>query len=812
MMIRNYFKIAWRNLRNNRSHSLINILGLAIGVACCMLIMLWVTDELSYDKWHDKYDRIYRPTTEINFGGAQRHFAVVPAPLAGALVSDFPEVETAMRFRQMGSAVVSTKDDRVVFEEKTVRCDSSIFEVFSLNLLKGNPKTALAAPNTMVIAESLAKKFFPNDDAMGKTLVIDGQTEYLVNGVIKDLPTNSHFDFTVYLTLTGSQEAASTMWLSNNFNTYYVLREGVDPEAFEAKVYPYLLKSYISPQVEAVLGKSYDDFAKAGAFIKYDSQPLGSIHLESDLEVEMGTNGSIQYVWLFSIAALFILLIACVNFMNLSTARSANRAKEIGVRKVLGSMRTNLINQFLVEAVLMTGIAFVVGLLISILALPYFNDLADKQLSLPFSQIPFWAVIIAGIAVVGLLAGSYPAFYLSAFRPIKVLSGKLREKGGNVNLRNSLVVFQFLIAAFMIIGTLGIKKQLNYIQQKKLGFEREQVLILDNCEPLREKAFTLKDKMMRNSMVSNATVSGFLPVPSYRSDSPLCKNSDVREDNCVSIQMWNVDENYIPVFEMEIVAGRNFSPEMKTDSNAVVINEAAAKLFGFEDPIGQTVYGSNNFDPTSGAPMPGQTIIGVVKDFHFESMRENIGPISLWLNPYPGNITLKIQTDDIPRLMANLEADWKSVAPAIPFSYRFLDDSFDQIYRSESRIGQLFSIFSGLCILIACLGLFGLAAFTVERRVKEIGIRKVLGASTVSLVSLLSKDFLKLVFIALIIAIPLAWYFMKNWMSNFAYQAEISWWVYALAGLIAIFIAFATVSFQSVKAAMANPVDSIKAE
>lgn len=777
-----------------------------------MLIMLWVTDELSYDKWNEKYERIYRPVTEVNFGGSHRHFAVSTAPMAAALINDFPEVETSVRLRDIGSTVVSTPDSRIAFEEEIIRTDSSIFEVFSLNLLQGNSQTALAAPNTAVIASSLAQKLFPNDNPMGKTIILDSQNKFMVNGIIEDIPVNSHFNKTIFVTLTGNAEAENPLWLSNNFHTYYVLREGVDAKAFEAKVYPYFIKQYVAPQLETVMGKPYEDFLSTGAFVKYTSQPLSSIHLESDLEAEIGTNGNLQYVWLFSIAALFILLIACVNFMNLSTARSANRAKEIGVRKVLGSLRMSLIKQFLVEAILMTAIAFVVGLCIATVSLPYFNDLADKELSLPFTQIPFWLVLLGGIGLVGLLAGSYPAFYLSAFRPIQTLSGKLREKGGNVNLRNSLVVVQFLIAAFMIIGTLGIQKQLNFIQQKKLGFEREQVLILDNCEALGDDAFTLKDKMLRNSTVSNATVTGFLPVPSYRSDSPLCKHSEVREDNCVSIQVWQVDENYIPLFEMEVVAGRNFSTEMGTDSNAVIINESAAKLFGFDDPIGKTIYGSTFFDPTSGAPLPAQKIIGVVKDFHYESMRENIGPVSLWLNPYPGNITLKVQTEDISGLIANLEADWKSIAPAIPFSYRFMDDSFDKVYRSESRIGKIFSIFSGLCILIACLGLFGLAAFTVERRVKEIGIRKVLGASTISLVSLLSKDFLKLVIVALVIAIPLAWYFMQNWMANFAYQTQISWWLYAVAGIIAILIAFATVSFQSVKAAMANPVDSIKAD
>ncbi len=810
-MIKNYFKIAWRNLSRNRSHAFINLIGLAIGISCCLLIMLWVADELSYDRWNEKYSRIYRPWSEIKFGGAHRNFAVTPAPMAGALINDFPEIETAMRFRQAGSTIVS-RDVEHSGEETLVFVDSTIFDVFSLKMLKGNPKSALVAPNTMVITESIANKYFPNDEAMGKTLELDGDDEYTITGIIEDLPRNSHFDFSIYLSMSGNEESRNSIWLSNNFNTYYVLREGVDPEAFEAKVYPYLLKNYIAPQVEQLLGQSIEDLEKSGSYVKYTSQPLGDIHLKSDLEVELAANGSMQYVWLFSIAALFILVIACVNFMNLSTAQSALRAKEIGVRKVLGSIRSNLISQFLVEAILMTALAFILGLLISYLALPYFNNLADKQLVLPYDQIAFWLILIFGILGVGLLAGSYPAFYLSAFNPIKTLAGKLRENRGNLNLRNSLVVFQFLIAVFMIIGTLVIKQQLDFIQNKKLGFEKEQVMIINNCEPLRDRVFTLKNQLLQNPKISKATVSGFLPVPSYRSDSPLCKDAVIREDNSVSMQMWRIDEDYLSVFGMELVAGRNFSPDMPTDSNAVIINETAAKLFGFENPVGQQVYGSPNFNAASGDRLPAQTIIGVVKDFHFESLRDNIGALSFWLNPYPGSLSLKIQTEDVPTLINEIESEWKEIATGLPFNYRFLDDSFERVYRSESRISQIFAIFSGLSVLVACLGLFGLAAFTIERRVKEIGVRKVLGASTASLIVLLSRDFLRLVLIALIIAIPAAWYFARNWLEDFAYRIDLSWPLFAIAGLMAIAIAFITVSFQSIKAARANPVESLRNE
>ncbi|MFK7774148.1 MAG: ABC transporter permease [Saprospiraceae bacterium] len=808
-MFKNYIKLSWRNLTKNRSHSLINLLGLSIGIACCLLILLWVTDELSFDKWNEKADRTFRVTNEINFGGMHKHYAVSPSPVAPSLRSDFPEVEAVVRFRNYGGSLVK-RGNQSFNESNIIYCDSTLFDVFSLQLVSGNSKQALVAPNSVVINEKIARKYFPNDNPIGELLNFDNQDDLTVTGVFKDMPDNSHFNYDFFVSLSGNEESQSLDWLSNNFYSYYVLREGTDDAAFEAKIFPFFKDKYITPQITQTFGATYEDFEKDGSFIKYHFQPITDIHLNSDLAMELSANGNIQYVWTFVIVALFILLIACVNFMNLSTARSSVRAKEIGVRKVLGSLRSNLIHQFLIESVLIAGMAFVIGIMMAYFALPYFNNLADKQLSLPFSNIVFWAISIIGILLIGLLAGSYPAFYLSAFEPVKTLKGKILDKGGNLNLRNGLVVFQFLIAVLLIVGTLVINQQIHFIQNKKIGFDREQVLILENAETLKDRAFTLKKELLNHSKISQVSVSGYLPVPSYRSNSPLCKSQEVLGGNCVSIQMWNVDEAYLPTFGMELIAGRNFSPEMLTDSNAVIINETAAGILGFEDPIGKKVYGSARFDPQSGDPMPTQTIIGVVKDFHFESLRQDIGALSLWLNPYSGNLSLKTNTDKIPTLISDVEKTWKKIAPELPFSYRFLDESFDQLYRTETRISKLFSIFSGLSIFIACLGLFGLAAFTTERRFKEIAIRKVLGASVPNLVGLLSKDFLKLVLLSLIISIPIAWYLMNQWLTDFAYRIEFQWWIFLAAGFIAIAIAFLTVSFQAVKAARVNPVNNLK--
>ncbi|MFK8007622.1 MAG: ABC transporter permease [Saprospiraceae bacterium] len=808
-MFKNYIKLSWRNLTKNRSHSLINLLGLSIGIACCLLILLWVTDELSFDKWNEKSDRIFRVTNEVNFGGMHKHYAVSPSPVGPALRSDFPEVEAIVRFRNYGSSLVK-RGNQSFNESNIIYCDSTLFDVFSLQMINGNSQEALVAPSSVIINESTARKYFPNDNPIGKLLNFDNKDDLMVTGVFKDMPDNSHFNYDFFISLSGNKESQTVDWLSNNFYTYYVLREGTDVAAFEAKIFPLFRDKYITPQITQFFGATYEDFKKDGSFIKYHFQPITDIHLNSDLAMELSANGNIQYVWTFVLVALFILLIACVNFMNLSTARSSVRAKEIGVRKVLGSLRSNLIHQFLIESILIAGMAFVLGIGMSYFALPYFNNLADKQLFLPFANIVFWVVSIIGILLIGLLAGSYPAFYLSAFKPVKTLKGKILDKGGNLNLRNGLVVFQFLIAVLLIVGTLVINQQIHFIQNKKMGFDREQVLILENAETLEERAFTLKKELLNHSKIYSVSITGFLPVPSYRSNSPLCQNQEIVGGNCVSLQMWDVDEAYIPTFGMELIAGRNFSPEMLTDSNAVIINETAAGILGFENPIGEKVYGSARFDSQSGEPLPQQTIIGVVKDFHFESLREDIGALSLWLNPYSGNLSLKTNTDKVTDLISDVERTWKKIVPELPFSYRFLDESFDQVYRTETRISNLFSIFSGLSIFIACLGLFGLAAFTTERRFKEIAIRKVLGASVPNLVGLLSKDFLKLVILSLIISIPIAWYLMNQWLTDFAYRIDFKWWIFLAAGFIAIAIAFLTVSFQAIKAARVNPVNNLK--
>ena len=466
-MYKNYLKLAFRNLTRNKSNSIINVVGLSIGIACCLLILLWVADELSYDNWNAKADRTYRVASEINFGGSLQTYAVSPAPLAQALINDFPEVEAAVKFRDYGSVLVKRTSENYK-EREVLYADSTLFDVFDLELLKGD-KSALTEPNAVVISAAMEAKYFKNEDPLGKTLTIDNQTVLKVTGVIKDIPHNTHFKADFLISLTGAPEANNGIWLSNNFPTYYVLKEGVDHAAFEAKVSPHIMSKYISPQIETMMGVSYDEMIKSGAYINYFYQPLRDIHLHSDLVAELAANGSIQHVWIFLSAAFFILIIACVNFMNLTTARSALRAKEIGMRKVLGSLKQNLVTQFLCESLVLTSVAFVISMIIAQATLPAYNTLANKALAIPYGDPMFWGVSLIGILVVGLLAGSYPAFFLSGFKPIHTLSGRLSSKYGNVNLRNGLVIFQFLIAAILIIGTLGIQKQMNFIQNKRTG-------------------------------------------------------------------------------------------------------------------------------------------------------------------------------------------------------------------------------------------------------------------------------------------------------------------------------------------------------
>ncbi|SDT29923.1 putative ABC transport system permease protein [Mucilaginibacter mallensis] len=806
-MIRNYIKTAFRSLRKNKGFTAINVLGLALGLATCLLIVFYVADELSYDRYNENAGRIYRVNEQLKLGDNKVEYAVCMPPLAKTLKNDFPDVENTVRLKNLGGMHVK-KGNENILEYNTLFADPSIFDVFTLPILYGNKATALTEPNTVVITESTAKKYFNKVDVVGENLITDGNKAFKITAVIKDIPQQSHFHADFLVSMSSFPDSRSNEWLRSDYNTYVLMRKGADYKKLEAQ-FPQFLRKYSGGQMQDELKMSYDAFEKNGSYFRMNMIPLIDIHLHSNQTGELGINGTEQYVYIFSAIAIFILLIACVNFMNLSTARSANRAREVGVRKVLGSARKYLIAQFLSESMIVTLIAVIISIVLVVLFLPAFNQFADKNIIITAHTL-VWLIPVSLLAVlvIGFLAGLYPAFFLSAFQPIDVLKGKISSgfKGGR--LRSFLVVFQFSISIFLIIGTLVIYNQLHYIQSRDLGYNRNQVLVIHNAFELGNHSQAFKQEIRQLPGVQNATLTGFLPTSLNRSTAIFYKEAVADPKKSIFPQTWNVDEDYVKTLGMKIAAGRNFSNQILSDSSSVVINETAAKFLGFTDPVNKIIYKS------SGGPNPtfkAYTIIGVVKDFNFSSLRQNIDPVIMQLNEDTGNLSIRVNTANISGLLTQVEDKWKGMSQA-HFEYSFMDQDFDKLYRSEQRTGTIFMVFTVLAIAIACLGLFGLAAYAAEQRTKEIGIRKVLGASIPNIAGMLSKDFIKLVFIAIVISSPIAWYLMQKWLQDFAYRVNFHWWIIALAGVAAILIALITISFQSIKAAIANPVESLRSE
>jgi putative ABC transport system permease protein len=811
-MLTNYFKIAWRNLLKNKIFSFINIAGLAIGLCCFIMIALYVTDELSYDRFHEKADRIYRIHSDIRFGGTDLKMAVSADPAGATLKKDYPQVEHYTRIYASDGSKHIKKGKEYIVEDHVAYADSTLFDVFTLPAITGDTKTALDNPNTVVISETAARKYFGTTDAVDKTLEVgvNNKTMYKVTAVIKDIPSNSHFNFDFIFSMDNVDYRFGS-YLSHNFYTYLLLREGVDYKAFEKKFDEYIVR-YILPQAKQFMQiNSMDDFKKAGNKLEYSLMPLTDIHLKSDRYPELGVNGSIQYVYIFSAVALFLLLIACINFMNLSTARSSNRAKEVGIRKVLGTERQILIGQFIAESTLTSYLAFLFALLLTLVLIPYFNDISAKTFTvMSLFQPQLLAFLLILPFAVGILAGYYPAFFLSSFRPIEVLKGKLNAGFKRSNLRNLLVTFQFVTSLTLVIGAIIVYQQLNYIQTKKLGFDKNQVLIVNGTGTLATNKDAFKNEVSQMAGVKSTSYAGYLPVSnSSRSDNTFSKEAVMDMKNGFNMQVWNIDYDYVPTLGMEIIKGRNFSKSYGSDSSAVLINETTAKVLGYDDPIGKKIYTSTG--PTAGINTAYE-IVGVVKNFHYESLRQQVGPLCMRLGNNSWTAAFKINTKDVPSLVSQIEAKWKSMAPEMPFSYHFLDESFDQMYRAEQRVGKVALTFAILTILIACLGLFGLVTYMAEQRTKEIGIRKVLGASVSGIVTLLSREFLMLVIISVVIASPIAYYAMSQWLTEFAYRIEISWWMFLIAGLLAMAVSLLTVSYQAIRAALMNPVNSLKAE
>ena len=794
-MFRNYFKVATRNILKHKFYAVINVLGLAIGMTCCLLIFLYVQHELSYDSFHAKKDRIYRVVTDIKTPTETLNIGGTSAPMVAYMKQDFPEVEDMVRIDEAGFLI--QRGEQTFQEDEAILADSTLFNVFSFRLLRGNPNTALKAPFSIVLTEDAAKKYFGSEDPMGQSLRLDNEYDCTVTGVMPNVPNNSSFTFDILLSLSTRLEVtytdAAESWGNFSNISYVLLNEQADPSVLESKL-PAFLNKYISDS-DRDEGMNYTLFL----------EPLSEVYFTDRGGFEVG---SLVNVKIFSVIAIFILLIAGINFTNLATARATERAKEVGIRKVVGAVRRQLTVQFLCESLLLSLAAFAIAMLAGELLLPAFNHLASKTVALSIFQDSYYVPLFFAVAVgIGLLAGLYPALMLSGFKSVAILKGRFSSSQRGVVLRKALVVAQFAISIMLIAGTAVVYTQLDYMRSQALGFKKDQMLVLDfrGDDAVQEKIETFKQQLGNNSEVLSVSASSSVPGEGNNGAFSEIENpaGDMQASN---VNLFYVDHDFLEQYEMQLAAGRAFSRDFVTDTSALIVNEALVRSYGYLSP--QSIIGKR----FSQWGVEGQ-IVGVVKDYHFRSLQEAIEPMTIRLEPSNARfISLNLRSDDLPATVSALEQQWKTLAPQRPFNYFFLDEAFDEQYRAEVRFGQLFIYFAGLAIFIACLGLLGLISYTVVQRTQEIGIRKVLGATESSIVRLLSKDFLGLVVVAFVIASPVAWYALQQWLEGFAYRVVIPWWIFALAGLSATVIAMLTVSFQSVRAATANPVDSLRSE
>jgi putative ABC transport system permease protein len=806
-MVRNYIKTAVRNLLKYRGFSLINIVGLGFGVACCLLILLFVQDELSYDQYHEKADRIYRVGFDAILNNNASKGVVSCAPIARALVEEFPEVEASTRARNYGYPVFRY-GEKVFSEERVFWVDSTFFDVFTVPFLKGDPKTALTKPASIVLTQSMANKYFGDEDPMGKSLNADNRRDYLVTGVVEDVPRNSHFHYDFLASLVTYPIDQDILWVSNNYYTYFALKEGASDKELEEKIQELLIRN-AGPQVQQALGITIEQFYAGGGVYRYFLQRLTDIHLHSHLDYEIEPNGNFSYVLIFSIVALGILLVACINFVNLSTARSANRAKEVGIRKTAGSSRGQLIRQFLVETTFLSFLAMIVAVILVYLILPYFSMLADKQLQMSmFASVSNVLAIVGLILFIGLLAGTYPAFFLASFHPVSVLRGEKSRGGRRSVMRSVLVVLQFTISVILIIGTLIVRRQVEYTRTTDLGFNKDDIIIVHKTDDIGQSIRSFKHELLENpNIISVSNTSRLMGQPF--GNSVFLKAGGSGEENFL---LWRLvtDPDFITTYKIDMVAGRYFEEGREADQQGCVLNEAAVKTLGFDDPVGQELMA-----PGGGDEIQRVRILGVMRDFHYESMHQVIRPLAVFpFRPdgFSRYLAVRIQPGTAREALASIESTWQQFAQNQAFEYEFFDDHFARVYLAEERTVQILFSFSILAIIIASLGLFGLAAFIAEQRTKEIGIRKVMGATVSGIIVLLVKQFTKWIIIANAIAWPVAYFVMKRWLQNFVYQAPVTIWIFLGSAVVALVIAFVTVSYQSIRAALANPVNSLRYE
>lgn len=804
-MLSNFFKIALRNIIKHKGISFLNILGLAIGIACSILITVFVMHELSYDKYYEKSDRIYRIAVRASIGDTKIHQTYSSAITFLRLLEEFPEIETGVKFLNLGQIPISF-GEQTFFEERFFAVDSTFYDVFSIPLIKGNSSNILAEPYTIVLTESTAIKYFGKTDVIGEIMKVDFRqygesiSDFKVTGVSEDMPVNSHFHYDLLVSSTSFPEQInSTGWTNNNFISYVVLKEGTLRTGLDEKL-PEFTRKYMG-------GEDFDDWVAQGNYWEYFLQPVTEIHLNSDLNGEFETNGNETYVYILSIISIIILLIACINFMNLSTAKASLRAKEVGIRKVVGSTRSKLIQQFLGESVVMSLLALLLAIVIVFSLMPAYQNLLGKEIDLRLFENPtIIAVLLSLGLIVGIVSGSYPAFFLSSFKPVIVLKGNVDDNKKGSWLRNILVIFQFTISIFLIIGTFTIYNQMKLFQNKKLGFEKEQVMIIMNPGSVNDNIDVFKETLLTHHTISDISGSNTLPGKSF---SNWGFGAEGVEKN-FTLNACICDYDFLKTLQMELDQGRFFSRDFPSDSCAAILNESAVKLLGWENPIGKKI---NNWATNRG----NFTVIGVIKDYHYESLHQEIRPMALFLiggyfQRTQGYISARLKTENITETVDFVESTWEEFAENMPFEYSFLDEDYENLYINERQTRKLFTIFSILAIFIACLGLFGLASFTAERKTREIGIRKVFGASVPGIVVLLNRNFAIWVLLASLLACPAAWFVMKKWLENFAYRTTISWWMYISAAALALIIAWLVVTYQTYRAALRNPAESLKYE
>ncbi|MDH4270556.1 MAG: ABC transporter permease [Candidatus Aminicenantes bacterium] len=807
-MFRNYLKIAVRNFISHPGFSFINVLGLAVGIACSLLILLFVRDEQSFDRHNKQIDRIYRVGISGFINNNAFDGVVSPSPMARALVDEIPEVAAATRVRNFGFPVFRY-GDKVFSEEQVYWVDASFFDVFTAPFIAGDPQKALEKASTIVLTRSMALKYFGQENPLGKILNADGRRDYLVTGIVEDPPRNSHFHYDFLAALETNDDSRSPVWVSNNYHTYFLLRGDAAAEAVAAKM-PDLVRKHVAPQIQAAIGITLDEFIASGGKWEYFIQPVKDIHLRSHYDYELEPNGDIAYVYIFSIIALGILAVAVINFVNLATARSARRAREVGVRKTIGSHRTQLVRQFLFESVLMSLLAVLLALLLVQLLLPAFNGMTGKDLAMPYTQSPYtFPGLLVLVLVVGVLAGIYPAFFLASFDPATVLKTGTAGRSRRSHLRNVLVVFQFAVSIVLLIGTLVVRRQMNYIQTRNLGFNREQILVVEKTDDIGNQLRAFKQELLANPGVVSASNTGGLIGDNFGNSAYKLPGAAGEETHL--LWTYRSDEDFAKTYEIEMAAGRFFEVARSTDVQAAVINESAARKIGLTDPVGKQIVAIG----PSAAQSRTFTIIGVAKDFNFQSLHSEIRPLIIHYFGEQGFgrfMSVRVRPENIRATIGFIEGTWRRFARNQAFEYQFFDAHFARLYQAEERTGQIFLAFSILAVFVAGLGLFGLSAFVAEQRTKEIGIRKTLGATVAGVSLLLAGQFTKWVLAANIVAWPLAYYFVHRWLQKFAFRAAMSPGPFILTSLLVFTFAVLTVSYQTIKAATADPVKSLKYE